>query len=235
MKKMIICNHKMYLTYDEARAFKERLDDIDKSNIDLIVCPSFTNLGLFNKYKLGSQDAFYEDKGAFTGEVSAYFLSLIGVKYSILGHFERRACDSNEIINKKVKSALRNSIIPILCIGESKMEKDLMKSSEVIKKQLKEGLKGVTLNKDDEIIIAYEPGWAIGNESSLTKDEILDALSYIRKILSSCNINNYKLIYGGSINKDNIGKILSDEIDGYLIGQASTNANQLEKIIKSVK
>lgn len=233
MKKMIVCNHKMYLTYDEARYFEEKLEDIDTSNVDLIICPSFINLKLFDKYKLGAQDAFYEDKGAFTGEVSAYFLSLIGVKYVILGHFERRIYDSNEIINKKVKAALKNSITPILCVGESKIEKDLKKTSEVIKKQIKEGLKNITLN-NEEIIIAYEPGWAIGKDDSLTKNEILDALNYIRKILLSCNINNYKLLYGGSINNNNIKKILSNYIDGYLIGAASTNIIELESILKSV-
>ncbi len=233
MKKIVVCNHKMFLTYDEAIIFEKKLRDINTNNVELIICPSFINLNIFKNYNLGSQDAFYEDKGSYTSFVSSYMLSLMGVNYSILGHFEKRVYDTNEIINKKVKAAIRNSIIPILCIGENSVDKELRKSSEIIKRQLKECLKGV--NKDDYIIIAYEPGYVIGRDNSLSKNEILDTFKYIRKVLEMCNISNYKLLYGGSINKDNIKNILSDDIDGYLIGASSVDINELENIIKSIK
>lgn len=235
MKKIVVCNHKMLLTYDEASNYEKKLEDIDLSNIKLIICPSYINLNLFNKFNLGAQDVFYEDKGSYTGEISAYFLSLVGVRYSIIGHFERRKYDSNEIINKKIKSALKNSITPIVCIGESKTDKELMRTSYVIKKQIKEYFDGIKLGRDDELIIAYEPGWAIGNGKSLYKDEILDTFKFIRKTLEMYGIDKYKLLYGGSVCSKTIKNILSDDIDGYLVGASSADASELEKIIKSIK
>ena len=235
MKKIVVCNHKMLLTYDEAYNYEKKLEDIDLSNIKLIICPSYINLNLFNKFNLGAQDVFYEDKGSYTGEISAYFLSLVGVRYSIIGHFERRKYDSNEIINKKIKSALKNSITPIVCIGESKTDKELMRTSYVIKKQIKEYFDGIKLGRDDELIIAYEPGWAIGNGKSLYKDEILDTFKFIRKTLEMYGIDKYKLLYGGSVCSKTIKNILSDDIDGYLVGASSADASELEKIIKSIK
>lgn len=233
MKKIVVCNHKMFLTYDEAISFEKKLRNIDVSNVEFIICPSLINLNIFNNYNLGSQDAFYIDKGSYTSFVSSYMLSLMGVNYSILGHFERRIYDNDKIINKKVKSAIKNSIVPILCVGESIYDKELRKSCDVIKKQISIGLKDI--NSNDYILIAYEPGYAIGSNNSLNKKDILDTFKYIRKILKDNNINNYKLLYGGSINKDNIKNILSDEIDGYLIGKSSTNIDELENIIKSIK
>ena len=182
---IIALNNKSNLEKNRFREYQKELSTINTFN-KMIVCPTFLNISNYNlnNFSLGAQNVSINDNGAYTGEISASQLKSFGVEYAIVGHSERRQYqkETNDEINKKVNNLLENDIIPILCIGESKMEKDLMKSSEVIKKQLKEGLKGVTLSNDDEIIIAYEPGWAIGNESSLTKDEILDALSYIRKI-----------------------------------------------------
>ena len=235
MRKVLVCNHKMFLTFDEAIQLEREMKDINHQNIDLIVCPSYINLNVFSSYNLGAQDAFYEDKGPYTGEVSAYDLSLLKVKYVIVGHYEKRNVDTNLIINKKIKSILNNSMTPILCVGESRMDKELMKTSEVIRKQLREGLKGINLEPYQEIIIAYEPNWVIGNNNCLKKDEILDTLRYIKKILNQNNIFNYKLLYGGSVNSKNIEKLLSNEIDGYLLGASSININELNYIIKSIK
>lgn len=235
MKKMIVCNHKMFLTRDEAQVLNQKMEKEDYSNTNLIICPNLLNLDLFKNYNLGAQDAFYEDKGAYTGEVSAYALSLVGVKYVIVGHAEKRFSDSNEIINKKIKAILRNSMTPILCVGETKMDKELRRTSEVIKKQLQIALSNVELEPYQEVVIAYEPNWIIGGNQSLSKLEIEDALKYIRKLLKQNNIFNYKLLYGGSITTQNIKNILSDEVDGYLLGNSSVNIEDLNYIIKCIK
>lgn len=235
MKKLLVCNHKMFLTHDEALMLKEQMDNMDFSNLNLIVCPSYLNFDLFDNYSLGAQNCHHEDKGAYTGEISSYDLNLRGIKYVIVGHAERRKYDSNEDINKKIKSILRNMMTPILCIGETKIDKDLMRTSEVLKKQLYTALDKVSFDEDDEIIIAYEPVWAIGNEETLSKEDIEDILNYIHKLLKQKNISNYKLLYGGSITASNIKSILSDKLDGYLLGNASINDNELKEIIKCIK
>ncbi len=235
MKKLLICNHKMFLTYDEAVILNQKMSEIDFSMIDLIICPSYLNFDVFKEYKLGAQDAFYEKSGAYTGEISSYDLSLRGIKYSIVGHFERRKYDTNNTINLKVKALLKNMMTPILCIGETMMDKELRRTSEVIKKQLYSALNDIKLEDNEQIIIAYEPVWAIGNGNNLSKNEIEDVLKYIRKLLKQREISNYKLLYGGSINKNNIKNILTDEADGYLIGNSSVNVEELLYISKCIK
>ena len=233
MKKIVVLNHKMYLTYDEACLLKSGYDEINLNNVDLIVCPSYLNLHIFNNYNIGAQNCFYEDTGAYTGEVSAYQLSLRNVRYSIIGHSERRNIETDEVINKKVKACQRNGITPILCIGETKYQKEMMKTGEVLKKQLKRGLDGI--NKEDVIYVAYEPIYNIGSKKKLKLSDINDALIYIRKTLEEMKIYNYKLLYGGSVTKENIPNIISDNIDGYLIGHASVKKDEIKYIINCIK
>ena len=235
MNKLVVCNQKMFLTYDEASMLKNQMDEVDFSSVNLIVCPSILNLDIFKNYTIGSQDCFYEDKGAYTGEVSAYDLSFKNVKYVIIGHSDRRKYDNDKEINLKVKAALRNGITPILCIGETKIDKELIRTSEVLKKQLYKALEGILLDSNEKIIIAYEPVWAIGGEKTVSKEVIEDTFKYIEKLLKEKNIYNYKLIYGGSITSKNIKNILSDKIDGYLLGLSSVNIDELKKIIKCIK
>ncbi len=235
MNKLVVCNQKMFLTYDEASMLKKQMDEVDFFSVNLIVCPSILNLDIFKNYTIGSQDCFYEDKGAYTGEVSAYDLSFKNVKYVIIGHSDRRKYDNDKEINLKVKAALRNGITPILCIGETKIDKELIRTSEVLKKQLYKALEGILLDSNEKIIIAYEPVWAIGGEKTVSKEVIEDTFKYIEKLLKEKNIYNYKLIYGGSITSKNIKNILSDKIDGYLLGLSSVNIDELKKIIKCIK
>ena len=124
-------------------------------------------------------------------------------------------------------------MIPILCIGETKIDKELRRTSEVLKKQLYKALDGVS--SGDDVIIAYEPAYAIGGEKPVLKEEIEDAFKYIKKLLNEKNITNYKLIYGGSITSSNIKDILSSQIDGYLLGLSSVNINELKTIVKCIK
>lgn len=225
----------MFLTHDEALLLKNKMDELDFENIRLIVCPSYLNLEVFTNYVLGAQNCFYEDSGAFTGEISARSLSLLGVKYCLVGHSERRRYDTDKDINLKVKSLLKNLMIPVICVGETKLDKELMRTSEVLKKQLYSAIDGVFLDADDELIIAYEPVWSVGSGNNLSKEEIEDALTYIRKLLDQKGIVNYKVLYGGSVNEKNIKSILSDKVDGYLLGNASVDADALKSIIKCIK
>lgn len=235
MKKILVCNQKMFLTHDEAMILKNKMDDIDFRNIELIVCPSYLNFDCFDDYKLGAQDAFYEDKGAYTSFVSAYDLSLRGVKYSLVGHSERRNIDTESDINLKIKALLRNSMTPILCVGETENEKKLRKTPEVIKRQLTTALKGIDVDNIQEIYIAYEPRYLIGGSYNMYLSDIEDALKYIKKIVDSLGISNYRLLYGGAINSKNVSEIISNNIDGFIIGNASLDYEELDKIVKCIK
>lgn len=235
MKKILVCNHKMYLTYDEAGLLSKEMQDIDFGGIELILCPSFLNFDIFSNYKLAAQDAFYEDHGAFTGEVSAYDLSLRGIHYALVGHSERRKYDTLETINLKVKALLKNSMTPILCIGEDKTEKELMRTCSVLRKQLLTALSNIVLEPSQEILIAYEPRYLIGGKNSLDKNNIVDTFNYIRKVMEELRITNYKLLYGAAINAENISTINTDEIDGFLIGASSVDILELKNIVKCIK
>lgn len=233
--KTIICNQKMYLTKDEAIELSEAYNNIDFSSVELIVCPGYLNLEYFRNYNLGAQNCFYEDKGAYTGEVSAYDLHLRDIKYCILGHSERRKEDTDEIVNLKVKACIRNSIIPIICIGESKIDREMMRTSSVLKRQISKALKDVELDSKYPIYIAYEPIYKIGSKTPMRLDEIEDTFTYINKILEDLKVPNYKILYGGSVKGNSIKNILSDKIDGYLVGGSCVDKEDLELLIKSIK
>ena len=233
--KTVICNQKMYLTKDEAKNLSEEYDNIDFSKIKLIVCPSYLNFEYFKKYQLGAQNCFYEDKGAYTGEVSAYDLYLRNIKYCIIGHSERRKYDNDEIVNLKVKACIRNSIIPIICIGETKIEREMLKTSSVLKRQISKALKDVELDSRNPIYIAYEPIYKIGSKIPMEISEIEDTFTYINKVLEELNIPNYKILYGGSVKGNNIKDILSDKIDGYLVGGSCVDIEDFKVLIKSIK
>ena len=183
MEKVLVCNHKMYLTHDEAYNLAVSMNQLDTDGVNLIVCPSFLNFDVFNNYTLGAQNAHYEDKGPYTGEVSAYELSLMNIKYVIVGHSERRDYDTDEIINQKMKAVLRNGMTPILCIGETRTENSMMKTPEVLKRQLTKAFKDIKLESYQEVLIAYEPRFLIGSKKSAPKDIIEDTTIYIKKVL----------------------------------------------------
>lgn len=225
----------MYLTSDEAINLRRQMDALDKSNLELVVCPSYLNYDVFNGYNLGAQDAFYEDKGAYTGEISAYDLSLRGIKYSLVGHSETRGQDDDKIISLKLRAILRNSMTPILCVGETKLDKELRRTPEIIKKQLETALKDIYLDNYQSLYIAYEPRYLIGGKNTLSKNEIIDVMNYIKKIVDYMGIKNCKFLYGGAINPQNINSIASDELDGYLLGASSVSFDELRKIIECIK
>ncbi len=231
MNKIIVCNHKMFLSRKDCLELKKNLDNLDINEIDLVICPNYLNFDIFSGYQLGAQDAFYEKDGAYTSKISASNLSEIGIKYSIVGHSYIRRFDTDDVVNLKVKSILDNNMIPILCIGEEDENRKSWEST--ISKQLKYGLKGI--DKNSKVIIAYEPIWTIGTGKIIDSSRLEESVNYIKNILSELEINNYKILYGGSITSSNISEISSNLVDGYLLGKSSTSINELSNIIKCIK
>lgn len=225
MKKLIVANLKMNFKLEEALEYKNKLNTYQDN---LIICPSYIYLRdmLSSNYILGSQDGYYEDKGAYTGKVSFSQLSSLGVKYSIIGHSERRhkLFETNEVIKLKYDSCIRNNIIPILCVGETKEDRDSSKVFNVIKEQIDSVMYNPSIN---DVIIAYEPVWAIGTNVTPTLEEIEEVHLYIKNILNNYNMQS-KILYGGSVNINNIKEFSkSNYIDGFLIGSASLDPNNL--------
>lgn len=228
---IIVLNNKCNLILDEYLKYQEELQQI-QSNNELILCPSDIYLSKFdlNNFKLGSQNVSSYKTGAFTGEASAKQLKSIGVEYSIVGHSERRNYqkETNTDINKKIKELISHNIIPILCIGETKEDKDSNKTNNIVMNELNECL----LNVEDKskIIIAYEPIWSIGTGIIPTKKEIDDVLKKIKEIYP-----NNKTIYGGSINSINVEILRNSRyIDGFLIGGLSLRTKELKEFINKL-
>lgn len=212
VKKLIIANWKMN---PETLIKAKRLFNAVKKT-KAIICPPFPYLSVFKYNFLCAQDCHWEESGAFTGEVSPKRLKNLGVKYVIIGHSERRALgETEEIIEKKLKAALKAGLIPILCVGEKKGEN----AKKVINKQLKKNLKGV--------IIAYEPVWAIGTGNFCSANKANKVREFIKEKLDN------KILYGGSVNSKIAKDYLKIGFDGLLIGGASLDAEEFRKIAKN--
>ena len=223
---IVILNNKSNLSKDEFLNYQEELKKI-KSPYEIVLCPTYLNIGLFNidNISLGSQNVSCNSDGAYTGEISARSLKKIGVSYSLVGHSERRAYqkETNKEINEKIKRLLENDITPVLCVGETKEERENNKVEEVLNKQLS-GLLNIRENFREEIIIAYEPVWSIGTGIIPTNDEIEETITYIKDKLP-----NNKVLYGGSANEENIDTIKQISIiDGYLLGGLSLKPDKLK-------
>ncbi len=248
-RKVIAGNWKMHKDLSESQNLISKLiNELRKEdvNCDIIICPPFTSLseaaGLVKntKVKLGAQNMHYEDKGAFTGEVSAAMLKSVGCEYVILGHSERRAIfsESDEMINKKIKKALGSGLRPIFCIGETLQQRESGTMNDVIKRQVTDGLQHVSTGEMEKIIIAYEPVWAIGTGVTATPQQAQEVHVYVRQLINNIfgDDTAEKLIiqYGGSVKPDNAAELLSQsDIDGALVGGACLEADSFLKIIKS--
>ena len=244
MKKIFIAgNWKMNTRPDQAENLvKDILFGLQdkKINSEIIVCPPFTNLYHVSKIiggskiKLGAQNCFYETQGAFTGEISIPMLKYFNVEYIIVGHSERRTYfgETDELINKKVKAILENNIKPIICIGETLTERQQGRTYEILFNQLDKCLKDLTTDELKNLIIAYEPVWAIGTGISATKEAHNKIKEYIGKLFNVSN-NDIVLQYGGSVTAQNSNEILSIEnVNGALIGGASLKSDIFLKIIE---
>lgn len=194
---------------------------------------------VLKKAKLGAQDIAPDIKGSMTGEVSAEMLKKLGVKYVIVGHSERRAMgESNELVNKKIKIALKGGITPIVCVGESNRDAQ-MKYLSFVSHQINESFKNLSSVDFKKIIIAYEPVWAIGKdaEREATPEESQEMAIFIKKVLSDMfggnNAKNVKILYGGSVNTKNAWQFLRyGGVDGLLVGRSSLNPKEFSEIIK---
>ncbi|PMP66717.1 MAG: triose-phosphate isomerase [Thermodesulfobacterium geofontis] len=248
MKKYLFAgNWKMNKTLKEVEEyfnkFLEKISQIDFSDREIIIAPPFTallyckNLIKNSPLKLGAQNACWEKQGAFTGEISPLMLKELGVEYVILGHSERRHIfgETNELIAKRVEGVYKFGLIPILCIGETLEERNKGKTLEIVENQLIEGLKYIKDIKGDELVIAYEPVWAIGTGINATPEQAEEVQAFIREklkdIYSEEVSKQIRILYGGSVTPDNIQDLMKKpNIDGALVGGASLDPEKFFKI-----
>lgn len=217
-----------------------------KYSSSIVICPPFPYLGIFaskkrEKIALGAQDVFGEAKGAFTGEVSPKMLASLGVSYVILGHSERRALgETNADVSKKITSALKENLRPIVCVGEKERDHD-GHFFNTIQQELLETLAGVSKNQISKIIIAYEPLWAIGamGQGAMKPGDIHETVLFIKKILSDkygkIVSGKVRILYGGSVDGANAGLMIKEgHCDGLLVGRASLSASSFENILQNI-
>jgi len=238
-------NWKMHKTAAEARAFAEEFKALYKeTDVRTSICAPFVHLALLKEafdgtdIKVGAQNAYFEDQGAFTGEISVKMLEDIGVDYCIIGHSERRLffAETDDAINKKLKRLFAGPIIPILCVGEVLEERDAGIEKEVVEKQIRADLDGIASEDVRKLVVAYEPVWAIGTGRTATPEQANEMCGFIREVVSemyddevACDLT---IQYGGSMKPANATELMAmEEIDGGLIGGSSLKADEFMQII----
>ena len=248
MREWIVAgNWKMHNTIAESIALAKTIKEGTATikNGEVVLAPPFTALLSVGEtikgsnVQLSAQNMFYEDKGAFTGEVSPIMLKDIGCTCVIIGHSERRKYfhEQDQDVNLKVKKALMAGLKPIMCVGETDEERVNGITRSVVDRQVKQGLSG--MEKVDNVVIAYEPVWAIGTGKVATPGQAQEVHAFIRGILKDLygsTANNIRILYGGSVTKDNIGDLIAmDDIDGALVGGASLKADGFLGIIEVLR
>jgi len=245
-KSLIAGNWKMNMSIDDSRDFIEAIrDDADKTNDEVLICPPSIHLGMIaqiakdSKLKIGAQTMHQEDKGAFTGEISADMIKDYGITHCIIGHSERRKYfnESDESVNLKLKKALEKNIVPVVCIGETLEEKEAGKAESVLKRQVLGAFNEI--DQEDATItnLAYEPIWAIGTGRTAAPEDAQKTISYIRGLLEEKYgekvSDKIRILYGGSVKSSNIKDIMAQkDIDGVLVGGASLDKDHFKKIIE---
>ena len=244
-KKVIAGNWKMNMLPNETIRFIEELSPLVKdTENEVILCVPYTDLfyalltAQGTNIKIGAQNMHYEEKGAYTGEVSAEMLKSINVEYVIIGHSERRQYynETDETVNKKIKKAFLTGLKPIVCVGETLDERENGNAIQIITNQVKLALDGLTNDEVEKTIIAYEPIWAIGTGKTATKDDANDAIKAIRNEIEKTygvEIANKVIIqYGGSVKSSNAKELFEmSDIDGGLVGGASLKVDEFNKIV----
>lgn len=245
---IIFANWKMNKSVEEAIAFINDLNNnvSEFGDDEIIISPPFTTLSEISKIKddkikLCAQNMYFEDKGAFTGEISPLMAKEF-CEFVLIGHSERRHIfkEPNQLINKKVLSALSHGLKPILCVGETEDERKKKKTESVLETQLKACLKNVSENQIKNVMVAYEPVWAIGTGKTATPEQAQEAHAFIREFLtdmySQTTIRQLILLYGGSVKSDNAAELIKEkDINGFLIGGASLDPQLFTEIIKNSK
>ena len=244
INSIVAGNWKMNKTPKEGKIFIEKMiSDLDSlGDTNVIICPPFTgltSLSKSSKYNLGAQNCYFEDSGAYTGEISVEMLIDCGVKYVIIGHSERRSIfNENDVtIGKKVKKVLDAGITPILCIGETIEQLNDGLAKETVSAQLTKGLNG--LSSLENIVVAYEPVWAIGTGLTASVEKVAEIHLFIRKVLSAISNKEESdfipILYGGSVDSNNAGDLINvDNVNGFLIGGASLDVEKFVDIINIV-
>jgi triosephosphate isomerase (TIM) len=226
----------MYKTQEESlefvQAFKSKIDETDEAR-EIVLCAPFTALGIMSKnlhgsrIRLGAQNIHWADEGAYTGEIAGIMLTEIGVNYVVVGHSERRQYfgETDETVNLRLKAAQKHGLTPILCVGETKAQRDAGETENIIINQLKKGLVEV---EQSNLVIAYEPIWAIGTGDTCASQEANRVIGLIRSQLTNPDVT---IQYGGSVKPDNIDEIMAQpEIDGALVGGASLDPASFARI-----
>jgi len=239
----------MYKTITQAielaSGLKRELFELEPEDINIVLCPPYTALSdvaeviADSNIQLGAQDCFWQDEGAFTGEVSALMLKDAGAKYVIIGHSERRLyfAESNDSVNKKIKSVLSNGLTAIVCVGETLKERDNNRTFAVLDDHVKNGLNGLSEDEIIKVVIAYEPVWAIGTGKTATSQQAEEAQFYIRDLLAKMYnkdiASGIRIQYGGSVKPENIAELMSQpDIDGALVGGASLTVESFAEIVR---
>lgn len=244
--KIVAGNWKLHHGPQAAHKFaiELRINLLDTHGVAVILCPPFLALKPVSdavagsEIKVGAQNMHWEESGAFTGEISGEMIRETGAEYVILGHSERRHIfkESDEWINKKVHRSLKSGLIPILCVGETIEEREAGDTETVVARQLREGLNGLNTADMEQVLIAYEPVWAIGTGLTATPEQAVDVHKFIRSAIQSlfspAIADSTRILYGGSVKPDNTEGLLSHEdIDGALVGGASLKLDSFKGII----
>lgn len=245
-RPLIAGNWKMNLTREESVSLASELCRADSSNADILICPPYVYLDAVSQavagssINVGSQDAYFEASGAFTGEISVGMLKDIGCQFIILGHSERRHVlgESDLLINKKVHAVLSGDLTPIVCVGETLEEREAGKTLDVIKSQFDGSLAGLTADQIKKTVIAYEPVWAIGTGKTATPEQAQEVHADLRRILAERynpeTSEEVRILYGGSVKPDNTAELMAQaDIDGALVGGASLQSDSFIDIINA--
>ncbi len=249
-KDLIVGNWKMNATHLETiqmvQKLSYRLDPSDYQRVDVVVCPPFTALRSAQtvietdhlQIGLGAQNVFWEDKGAYTGEIAPAMLASLSVSYVIVGHSERRELfgETNEDTNRKVKAVLAAGMTPILCCGETEEEREAGVTEEKIGTQVRAGLAGLTAEQIAGMVVAYEPIWAIGTGRTASDDDAGAMATFVRETIADIvgdAAESTRILYGGSMNPGNVaGLMAKKDIDGGLVGGASLDPDTFASVVR---
>jgi triosephosphate isomerase len=253
-RTLIAGNWKMHLTHFDAIKLTQQLGyelaERDLERVEVVLCPPFTSLRTVQtliesdnyEFGLGAQDMHHEPEGPYTGEVAPTMLRALRVRYVILGHSERREHfgESDEDVNRKVRSALAHELRPILCCGESSSARAAGDTEVVVERQVRAGLAGVRPQQADSVVIAYEPIWAIGTGQTATPDDAQTTIAYIRGVVAELAgeevARSARILYGGSVKAGNAAALTGGpDVDGALVGGASIDAGEFAAIVKAAR
>lgn len=246
LKRLVAGNWKMHKTISEAKVLANRFVEIMGTHTDaeVVLAPPFPALNVVGKaiantpYHLAAQNTFWEDEGAYTGEISPLMLKDAGCRFVIVGHSERRIllAETNDMVNKKIRAVLRHGMHPILCVGESLAERERGRAQAVVEEQILQSLAGLDAKALQQVTIAYEPVWAIGTGRAATISQIEDMHEYVRQIVGKhfrVEKTNMRILYGGSVSGKNAAELFaSRQIGGALVGKACLDPETFANICR---